>query len=181
MDAGLGGGDDEVTLAAHGAFGRTDIDAGSGRDKATLLGESTIKANLGKDTLLWGGLTSDFIGVENVAAFGDAVRLVGDNVRNVLAAGRCSTRISGGGGRDDLRRAVLPEDSPDVRCSSTMKWGVFDGGVGNDTLDGSRYDDVLRGGPGNDRIIGRQGRDTAIGGPGRDRCRTEIRKTCESR
>jgi hypothetical protein len=74
---------------------------------------------------------------------------------------------------------VLPEDAPNVVCSTFTT--VFDGGAGNDTLEGSRDKDVLRGGPGNDRIIGRQGRDLGVGGPGRDRCRTEIRKTCENR
>jgi Ca2+-binding RTX toxin-like protein len=45
----------------------------------------------------------------------------------------------------------------------------LDAGDGNDTLAGTKLNDVLVGGPGNDRISGGAGRDLLIGGAGADR------------
>lgn len=178
VDATFGGGDDGLTLFGNAGPGQGGLDAGSGRDTVELVGTSEIRADLAQQTLRRGERASVLRGFENVSAFGSKVRLIGDDKRNVLAAGICATHISGGGGRDDLRRTVLPEDAPEPRCSDSSRSGVFDGGAGNDRLDGSFYDDVLRGGPGNDKIVGRQGRDLAVGGPGRDRCRAEVEKSC---
>jgi Ca2+-binding RTX toxin-like protein len=44
-----------------------------------------------------------------------------------------------------------------------------DAGDGNDSLAGTRFNDVLVGGPGDDRISGGAGRDLIVGGAGADR------------
>lgn len=45
---------------------------------------------------------------------------------------------------------------------------LFDGGLGNDQIQGTPWDDVIRGGPGNDTLNGNTGNDEVIGGEGID-------------
>lgn len=177
VTATMGEGNDRLTVFGSG-LARLTLDGDEGNDTLEPIARTSMEVDLSADTLTWIGNTHAAHAFENVSAVGSNVRLIGDSRPNVLEAGPCVTRISGGGGADDISRRGEPAgDRIGVPCTKPKV--VFAGGSGKDRLDGSRYADVLRGGPGNDRLIGRQGRDTGVGGPGRDRCSTEIRQTCE--
>ncbi len=186
VTADLGAGDDRVTLSGSTSFGRTSLDAGNGRDTVEINGTRAVKADLRAETVRWGDVTSNLVGVENVSAYGTDVRVIGDDAVNVLSVGGCTPRAVGGKGADRLQRRGGLIDGPRADCSET---GVtLTGGPGNDRLDGSRVSDVLRGGGGKDRLIGRQGNDTLLGGSGRDkaaggpdkdRCTAEVETSCE--
>ncbi|UUZ60862.1 hypothetical protein [Nocardioides sp. B-3] len=105
-----------------------------------------MKADLRAETVRWGDVTSNLVGVENVSAYGTDVRVIGDDAGNVLSVGGCTTRAVGGKGADTLERRGGQIDGPRVDCAETGM--TFNGGPGNDRLDGSRQSDVLRGGAG---------------------------------
>lgn len=180
-------GDDLLVLSGHRGFGATSVDGGGGRDGVEVNGVIEVEADLGAGTLQWGTVTSSLVGVEDLSAYGNHVRVAGDDGRNVLRVGGCTARATGGKGADTLERRGAEIDGPSVHCDELS--GVsFSGGAGNDRLDGSRGPDVLRGGAGKDRLIGRQdrdsllggpARDSATGGPDRDRCKAEVERSCE--
>lgn len=70
---------------------------------------------------------------------------------------------------DTIHASVLVATSGDDELH-LPNWdsGTLDGGLGNDKLYGSYYDDILKGGGGNDRILGFEGNDIIDGGAGND-------------
>ncbi len=64
--------------------------------------------------------------------------------------------LDGGSGNDTLNASTSP------------KGVTLFGGIGNDTLIGSAFDDYMDGGDGNDRISGNAGNDLLLGGAGDD-------------
>jgi Ca2+-binding RTX toxin-like protein len=106
-----------------------------------------------------GGPGDDNIGDATVARGGDGKDLIRGRY------GSAST-IYGQGGADVLRGGgSIREGRAPAIHEGRMR--VF-GGPGNDTVQGSIFNDLVNGGPGNDSVTGLQGRDTLVGGSGRD-------------
>ena len=108
------------------------------------------------------------VGLRNVTATGCKVRMKGNDKRNSLDAYGHDVTVSGGGGRDLLRRVGNGFDLDLPKCGRYKS--VFRGQGGPDRLSGRLGDDVL---------IGGTGRDVANGAGGVDTCRAEVRKNCE--
>lgn len=94
-----------------------------------------------------------------------------------LGSAACGTAVLKGLGGNDELVALGDKATPKRECRDRRMVG--DGGPGNDTIQGTKQDDVLRGGVGKDDLRGYAGTDTADGGPGRDRCDAERRTGCE--
>lgn len=95
--------------------------------------------------------------------------IIGDDGDNTIEGRGGADRICGGGGDDQISVGAPDGDPTHVLFAK--------GGKGNDTIDGSDYDDRLFGGDGadtiygwvgNDDISGEAGPDTLFGGPGYD-------------
>jgi Ca2+-binding RTX toxin-like protein len=84
---------------------------------------------------------------------GFKVELHGGDGDDIIRGGKDKLKAFGGDGNDHLLS---------VR-------GYAEGGLGHDTIEGSRGKDYLFGGDGRDVIDGEQGNDVIWGGPGRDR------------
>ena len=92
----------------------------------------------------------------------------GNDKKNDLDAYGHDVVVSGGDGRDLLRRVGNGFDLDLPKCGRYKS--VFRGQAGPDRLSGRLGDDVL---------IGGSGHDVANGAGGVDTCRTEVRKNCE--
>jgi len=107
-------------------------------------------------------------GLRNATATGCRVRMKGNDKRNDLDAFGHDVVISGGDGRDLLRRVGNGFDLDLPKCGRYRSMLLGQGGP--DHMYGRLGDDVLTGGP---------GQDVADGAGGIDTCRAEVRKHCE--
>jgi hypothetical protein len=180
-------GDDLVTLGTnvqHVRMGRGDdvvvnswshlpvsgaISGGPGRDGLRMAVDGVVRVDVSREVsvvLAGDERTLDLAGFEDATVSGRRVALFGSTEDNRLVA-RTSGQafVAGKGGDDDLDVGVAR--------SGHRNRGAFrlaSGGAGDDTLHGSRLDDVLTGGPGQDRAFGLRGRDV---------CTAEVRVGCE--
>ena len=132
-------------------------------------GEKQAKVDLSAQTASVDGLL--FVttkGLRNATATGCKVRMKGNDKRNDLDAYGHDVVVSGGDGRDLLRRVGNGFDLDLPKCGRYKS--VFRGQAGPDRLSGRLGDDVL---------IGGSGHDVADGAGGVDTCRAEVRKNCE--
>ena len=132
-------------------------------------GEKQAKVDLSAQTASVDGLL--FVttkGLRNATATGCKVRMKGNDKRNDLDAYGHDVVVSGGDGRDLLRRVGNGFDLDLPKCGRYKS--VFRGQAGPDRLSGRLGDDVL---------IGGSGHDVANGAGGVDTCRAEVRKNCE--
>lgn len=132
-------------------------------------GEKQAKIDLSAQTASVDGLL--FVttkGLRNATATGCKVRMKGNDKRNDLDAYGHDVVVSGGDGRDLLRRVGNGFDLDLPECGRYKS--VFRGQAGPDRLSGRLGDDVL---------IGGSGHDVANGAGGVDTCRAEVRKNCE--
>lgn len=142
------GGNDRI----DGAGGNDRIDGGSGNDDIRGGGgNDTIVGGAGNDTLLGGNGSEDYAFVDVLDYSGALADIFVD-----LDRFETSTFVSGFAEGDDIGNDVL--------------YGFTNilGGAGNDTLEGSRYDNLIEGGYGDDNIEGDSGNDTLRGGVGND-------------
>jgi Ca2+-binding RTX toxin-like protein len=149
--------------------GTGSVDFGTAGSHLYAFGEKQAKVDLAAQTASVDGLllvtTS---GLRNATATGCKVRMKGNDKRNDLDAHGHDVVVSGGAGRDLLRRVGNGFDLDLPTCGRYQS--VFRGEDGPDRLFGRLGDDVLIGGPGHD---------VADGAGGIDTCRAEVRKHCE--
>lgn len=189
--------------------GGDDVDliiGGSGDD--TLIGDKGddfIFAGAGDDRMIWnngdgsdkmrGGRGKDVTEVNGAGEAGDEFQLQSNGNRvdfrrvnlglfQLDIDGVESMEINGGGGDDTLEVQSLAGtklkqvnfdggDGNDFLNGSGTNISIFaDGGAGNDILIGGDGDDILIGGDGADLLIGGGGNDILIGGRGTDLFRT---------
>ena len=182
-----GAGDDVLT----GADSNDTLNGGDGNDRLIgAKGNDTQNGDAGNDTLVWnngdatdvndGGAGNDATEVNGNATLGDTFTIAPDQVAgriqfqrtNLVAFTITSTterfQVNGLGGADSLTAS----DGVGARTLLSV-----DGGVGDDTINGSdgpdlilggEGNDVLNGGGGDDRIVGDRGADTMNGGSGDD-------------
>lgn len=132
-------------------------------------GEKESAVDLAEGTVRVDGLLDvTTIGLRSATATGCRVRMQGDDKRNNLDAYGHDVVVSGGDGRDQLRRVGNAFDLDLPRCGAYKS--VFRGQGGSDRLSGRL---------GDDRLLGGRGHDVANGAGGVDTCRTEVRKNCE--
>jgi hypothetical protein len=172
--ASLGGGNDTLYLGSPRLRGGRAVRAGAGRDRLWLMppGPGSVvdraELDLGVGSLSYvdqQGRRSSLIvnGFESADLHARSVRATGSPHSDVMTAGACEVRMTGGDGKDWL--GVIPDE----QCAAGTRRALY-GGPGDDRLSGSGYDDLLVGGPGDDQ---------ADGFDGRDRCDAEIVRRCE--
>jgi Ca2+-binding RTX toxin-like protein len=133
------------------------------------LGEKEARVDLSAQTASVDGLL--FItmsGLRYATATGCTVRMKGNDKDNDLDAYGRDVVVSGGAGRDLLRRVGNGFGLDLPRCGHHRS--VFRGQAGADRMIG---------GPGGDVLLGGPGHDVADGAGGVDTCRAEVRKHCE--
>jgi serralysin len=169
-----GSGDDAI----HGTSGDDDLRGGSGND---LLygggGNDRLTGGSGSD-ILDGGQGDDTFVIFGSDAVGDTMR-GGDGVDAIEAIGagpvtlsrfsaeKSSIEVWNGSGQGVI--GTRGNDTLDFSGLDSVSGLPFiDGGAGNDTIIGTRFDDVIRGGSGNDLLTGGAGDDLLTGGSGND-------------
>jgi Ca2+-binding RTX toxin-like protein len=166
--ADLGGGG-TVQLDPTSTPGTGTIHFGTASSHLYAFGERRASVDLSAKTANVDGLLEvTMTGLRNATATGCKVRMRGNDKRNDLDAYGHDVVVSGGGGRDLLRRVGNGFDLDLPRCARYKS--VFLGQGGPDRLSGRLGADVLIGGPGHD---------VADGAGGVDTCRAEVRKHCE--
>jgi hypothetical protein len=164
----LGGGG-TVQLDPTSTPGAGSIEFGTASSHLYAFGEKQARVDLTAQTASVDGLLAvTTSGLRNATATGCKVRMKGNDKRNDLDAFGHNVVISGGDGRDLLRRVGNGFDLDLPRCGRYQS--VLRGQGGPDRMSGRLGDDVLLGGP---------GRDVADGAGGVDTCRAEVRKHCE--
>jgi hypothetical protein len=163
-----GGAGDDVLNGDGGPTGYevgTDlIDGGQGADTVSYESRlSPVEVDIAAKVAGGPGESDVLQSVENATGGAGVDRLVGDDARNVLAAGfGCPYEtpsngediVLGGGGNDIVRGG----------CNPSKLYGQ----AGDDGVLGGPDDDVLDGGPGNDFLGGNFGADDYAGGDGAD-------------
>jgi hypothetical protein len=158
-----------VQLDPTSTPGTGTIEFGTASSHLYAFGEEEARVDLTAQTASVDGLLAvTMSGLRNATATGCRVRMKGNAKRNDLDAYGHNVVISGGDGRDLLRRVGNGFDLDLPRCGRYRS--VFRGQGGPDRMSGRLGDDVLLGGP---------GRDVANGAGGVDTCRAEVRKNCE--
>jgi Ca2+-binding RTX toxin-like protein len=164
----LGAGGGVVELGPTSTPGTGTIDFGAG-GYLYVWGEKEARVDLAAQTAgIDGVLTLTTVGRYNATATGCRVRMTGDNGKNTFDAYGADIVVTGGGGRDRLRRVGNGFDVDLPPCHHFKS--VFKGQGGPDRLSGRNSDDVLLGG---------RGYDVAEGSGGNDRCQAEVRRHCE--
>lgn len=172
---------DTITLTGakvaeiHTGFG-SNVATGSGDDLISFLGQSTVSAGAGNDTIY-----NDFVrrpGGEVVgtavptATRGSVVNAGNGNDRVILDTNPLGATISGGAGADFLSAALGDNVIDGNEGNDDIRTGVGDdtlsGNAGKDTIRGGAGDDALAGNGGNDRLFGQDGRDQLFGAAGND-------------
>ena len=164
----LGGGG-TVELFPTSTPGSGTVVFGTAGSYLYAFGEKQAKVDLSAQTASVDGLL--FVttkGLRNATATGCKVRMKGNDKKNDLDAYGHDVVVSGGDGRDLLRRVGNGFDLDLPKCGRYKS--VFRGQAGPDRLSGRLGDDVL---------IGGSGHDVANGAGGVDTCRAEVRKNCE--
>jgi Ca2+-binding RTX toxin-like protein len=158
-----------VQLDPTSTPGTGTIHFGKASSHLYAFGEKKARVDLSAQTASIDGLLHvTMSGLRYATATGCKVRMKGNDKNNDLDAFGHDVAISGGDGRDLLRRVGNGFDLDLPTCGA--------------------YRSVFRGQGGPDRMIGRAGPDVMIGGPGPDvadgaggidTCRAEVRKHCE--
>jgi Ca2+-binding RTX toxin-like protein len=163
------GGPGTMELFPTSVAGTGTVTFGSATSHLYAFGEKEARVDLSTQTASVDGLLHvTMSGLRYATATGCKVRMKGNDKNNDLDAFGHNVVISGGDGRDLLRRVGNGFDLDLPECG--------------------RYKSVFRGQGGPDRMVGRAGPDVMIGGPGPDvadgaggidTCRAEVRKSCE--
>ncbi|PWC78202.1 calcium-binding protein [Azospirillum sp. TSH64] len=174
----LGDGNDLVF--AHQSASAIEIDGGAGND--------AIEGSAFNDTL-WGGDGNDTLvgGDGNDVLFGGAGdnMLFGGDGDDAFYIDTPTVAFLVGDGGDDtvyvrysggvnlaltysIEHFFGGAGDDSVTAADSSNGLTMDGGGGNDSLTGSRYNDFLSGGDGNDTLFGDIGNDTLQGGSGAD-------------
>lgn len=163
----VGGG--SVQLDPTSTPGTGTVEFGTASSHLYAFGEKRAEVDLTAQTVSVDGvLEVTTSGLRNATATGCKVRMKGNDKNNDLDAFGHNIVVSGGAGRDLLRRVGNGFDLDLPKCGRYKS--VFRGQDGPDRLLGRLGDDVLIGGP---------GRDVADGAGGVDTCSAEVRKHCE--
>jgi hypothetical protein len=158
-----------VQLDPTSTPGTGTVEFGTASSHLYAFGEKRAKVDLDAQTASVDGLLQvTTSGLRNATATGCKVRMKGNDKRNDLDAYGHNVVISGGAGRDLLRRVGNGFDLDLPKCGRYRS--VFRGQAGPDRMSGRLGDDVLLGGTGHD---------VAQGAGGVDTCRAEVRKNCE--
>ncbi len=158
-----------VLLNPTSTPGTGTIEFGTVSSHLYAFGEKQARVDLAAQTASVDGLlTVTTSGLRYATATGCKVRMKGNDKNNVLDAFGHNIVVSGGAGRDLLRRVGNGFDLDLPKCGRYKS--VFRGQGGPDRMYGRLGDDVLIGGP---------GPDVADGAGGVDTCRAEVRKNCE--
>ncbi|WP_237708081.1 hypothetical protein [Oceanicola sp. S124] len=136
----LGQGDDTLAIDSTAAGAITAIHGGGGSDTITVTAPASGEALAGGEDRV-------------LAIFGDTTQS-GDRYSTYTGA------INGSG------RAFIAGGNDSIDASAAMGTVIIYGGVGDDSITGSNYDDHLLGGSGNDTIAGLSGRDHIYGDNG---------------
>ena len=181
-------------LTANGA--RVQLTRNIGNIVMDLNGVETFTLNAlgGSDAITIGDLTgtnatavnvnlASTIGGSTGDALADTLSVDGSNAANAIAVTGAGTSFSvsglvatvtattSEGANDSL--TVNGRDGNDTITATTLAAGivrlVIDGGVGNDTIQGSQGADTILAGDGNDQVLGDNGNDVAFLGAGEDR------------
>jgi Ca2+-binding RTX toxin-like protein len=160
-----GEGNDNLVLLASVAPSADTVNGGGGYDLLSFyvdpgspfLNNLAVVANLGANTLSWGGVTLGMSGIEAIEGGDGNDSLTGSTQSNEILGSGGNDTLNGDGGADTL-------DGGDGNDS-------LDGGLGNDTLYGGSGQDQLQGGDGNDLLEGGTENDYLAGGNGDDRLR----------
>jgi len=144
-----GAGDDEITVTG---WGQNTIDGGTGA--------STIRAGESDDIIR----TSDEADFVNSGAGSDNIQtFLGDDT--IRLGGHGNSTVHAGGGDDYIDAGFGEAASPRY---SRAGGADVSGQGGNDTILGSKAEDILAGQDGNDRILSGGGNDQVHGGAGDD-------------
>jgi hypothetical protein len=158
-----------VQLDPTSTPGTGTVEFGTASSHLYAFGEKKADVDLSTQTVSIDGLLHvTTSGLRNATATGCKVRMTGNDKRNDLDAFGRNVVVSGGDGRDLLRRVGNGFDLHLARCGRYKS--LFHGQAGPDRMIGRLGDDVLIGGP---------GPDVADGAGGVDTCRAEVRKHCE--
>lgn len=167
----LTGGAGDNTIDAHLFAGTTSLTGGGGNDSLWGgAGASTIDGGTGNDTLA-GGKSNDVL-----TGGADSDQIIESGNGNITAVINVSgTQLVGGTvfGTDtytEIQGIQLTGGVSGNKFDMTLFNGpaTLAGAVGNDTLIGTNYSDVLDGKLGNDLLIGLSGNDTLVGDGGND-------------
>ena len=160
------------------AVGTTTMSRGEGWIKVTAPGRRlTIDGTAGKVSLAGEVVTTFAVSPRMLFGVAQRVVLVGTPGFDRLGTAACGTSVIRARGAGDQIVALGDRATPRRECRHRRMLAY--GGGGNDSIQGTKQDDVLHGGSGNDRIVGFGGTDVADGGPGRDRCEAERKRRCE--
>ena len=163
----VGGG--TVRLDPTSTPGTGTVEFGTASSHLYAFGEKEARVDLSAQTASVDGLLHvTMSGLRHATATGCTVRMKGNTKGNDLDAYGQNVVVSGGAGRDLLRRVGNGFDLDLSHCGRFAS--VLRGQAGPDRLLGRAADDVLIGGPGHD---------VADGAGGVDICRAEVRKHCE--
>ena len=158
--------------------GTTTMSRDEGWIKVTAPGRRlTIDGTSGKVSLAGVVVTTFAVSPRMLFGVAQRVTLVGTPGFDRLGSAACGTSVIRGRGAGDQIVALGDRATPKRECRNRRMLAI--GGGGNDSIQGTKFADVLRGGSGNDRIVGSGGTDVADGGPGRDRCDAERKSRCE--
>ncbi len=163
------GGGGTMTLYPTSTPGTGTVTFGTASSHLYAFGEKQAEVDLAAQTASVDGLLDiSTVGLRSATATGCKVRMKGNDKKNTLDAFGHDVVVSGGDGRDLLRRVGNGFDLDLPRCGAYKS--VFRGQGGPDRLSGRL---------GNDRLLGGRGHDVADGAGGLDTCRAEVRKHCE--
>jgi Ca2+-binding RTX toxin-like protein len=128
------------------------INGTNGRDVIVARGGNDVVNGRGGLDIVCGGAGNDTI----LSGAGAGGLLHGEDGRDTIVAQAEGLGIYGGNHDDVLR--------------STKRGTLFEGGAGNDRIEGSPFPDVIDGGPGNDHVLANGGADKLVtGGSGNDK------------
>ncbi|HSU02477.1 MAG TPA: calcium-binding protein [Nocardioides sp.] len=158
--------------------GTTSMSRDEGWIKVTAPGRRlTIDGSSGRISLEGQVVTTFAVSPRMLFGVAQRVVLVGTPGFDRLGTAACGTSVIRGRGAGDQVVALGDRATPRRECRNRRMLAI--GGGGDDSIQGTKQDDVLRGGSGKDTIVGHGGTDVADGGPGRDRCDAEQERRCE--
>ncbi len=163
------------TVSLSGGVGNNVLDASASSRAVTLSGGD------GNDTLI-GGAVADVLfgeaGNDQLTGNGGAdALLAGDGIDRLVESGDNDFTLGSGsldGAANDTINAFEEAELTGGESANTILVTTFvgtvtlNGGGGNDSLEGTSFNDVLDGGEGDDTLKGEDGNDTLDGGPGAD-------------
>ena len=160
-----------------GNAGHDEMHGDAGDDALLGAAESDVLfGGAGQDSVLGQGASGDFVsggpGIDFIDGGPDKDTLV-ETVAGVFSVDNFLAINSTSGEIDTLRRiehaSITGSDGPDnISAAGLIGVVTLHGGLGNDVLIGTEFEDLLDGFVGADVLAGRGGNDTIIGGGGHD-------------